>query len=284
MIIDTHPHVISDDTVKYPINPLGGKRSKWSEKRGSNTVENLIEEMKASGVDKAILVHSSTTYGYDCSYVADCVARYPGVLWGVGSIDFLADDAVEKLNYWAFERNLCAIRFFTHGSTQEQQVKFDDPKSFPAWEWCEKNRFPVVMQCRSDGFEMLHNVLNRFPGLLMALDHAGLPFGNLEDGYPYKELGPVLEFAKYPGMYLKVTSNLLKKYASAGKSTPQTFMRAVIDGFGADRIMWGSNFPSFGENLQECVQVILDACSQLSGEEREACLSLNAQRFFSLAE
>ena len=73
MIIDTHPHVISDDIEKYPINPLGGKRSKWSEKKGHNTVESLLENMKEAGVDKAILVHSSTTYGYDCSYVADCV-------------------------------------------------------------------------------------------------------------------------------------------------------------------------------------------------------------------
>jgi len=37
MIIDTHPHIISDNVEKYPISPLGGKRSKWSEKRGSNT-------------------------------------------------------------------------------------------------------------------------------------------------------------------------------------------------------------------------------------------------------
>lgn len=282
MIIDTHPHVISDDTERYPICPLGGKRSKWSEKRGSNTVEELVDFMKAAGVDKAVLVHSSTTYGYDCSYVADCVERYPGVLWGVGSIDFLAEDAAEKLHYWAFERKLSAIRFFTHGSTQEKQVQFDDPRAFPAWEWCQKHRFPVIMQCRREGFGMLHNVLKRFPELTIALDHAGLPFGTLEDGAPYRELRPVLEFARYPGMHLKVTSSLLKKYASAGRSTPQDFMRAVIDGFGAERIMWGSNFPSFGQDLTECVQVMLEACSQLTAAEREACLGLNVQRFYTI--
>jgi len=282
MIIDTHPHIISDDTEKYPISPLGGKRSKWSEKRGSNTTEKYIDSMKAAGVDKAVLVHSSTTYGYDCSYVADSVARYPGLLWGVGSVDFLADDAVEKLNYWVFERKLSAIRIFTHGTTQDKQIEFDDPKTFPAWEWAQKNRLPIVMQSRNEGFGMLHNVLSRFPDLLMALDHAGLPFGNLEDGPPYKELGPVLEFAKYPGMHVKVTSSVLKKYASAGKSTPQAFLRAVINGFGADRLMWGSNFPSFGEDLQECVQVVLEACSELSDNEREAYLSSNTQRFYSL--
>lgn len=58
MIIDVHPHIISDDTVKYPITPLGNKRSKWSEARGSMTAEKLIESMKAAGVDKAVVVHS----------------------------------------------------------------------------------------------------------------------------------------------------------------------------------------------------------------------------------
>ena len=32
-IIDVHPHIISNDDAKYPITPLGGKRSKWSAER-----------------------------------------------------------------------------------------------------------------------------------------------------------------------------------------------------------------------------------------------------------
>ena len=77
MIIDIHPHIISDDTVKYPITPLGNKRSKWSEERGSLTAEKLIDAMKSAGVDKAVVVHSTTTYGYNCDYVADSAAKYP---------------------------------------------------------------------------------------------------------------------------------------------------------------------------------------------------------------
>jgi len=29
-IVDIHPHIISPDTRRYPITPLGGKRSGWS--------------------------------------------------------------------------------------------------------------------------------------------------------------------------------------------------------------------------------------------------------------
>ena len=29
-IVDTHPHIVSPDTNKFPITPIGGKRSDWS--------------------------------------------------------------------------------------------------------------------------------------------------------------------------------------------------------------------------------------------------------------
>ena len=109
MIIDIHPHIISDDTVKYPITPLGNKRSKWSEERGSLTAEKLIDAMKSAGVDKAVVVHSTTTYGYNCDYVADSAAKYPELLRGVGCVDFLAENAVERLNYWTKKRGLIGI-------------------------------------------------------------------------------------------------------------------------------------------------------------------------------
>ena len=32
-VIDIHPHIVSPDTKKYPLAPLGGKQSTWSEER-----------------------------------------------------------------------------------------------------------------------------------------------------------------------------------------------------------------------------------------------------------
>jgi L-fuconolactonase len=74
--IDTHPHIISDDTSRYPLAPLFGKRSDWSQERPT-TVETLIAAMDEAGVTKAAVVHSSTTYGYDNSYVVDGCAKFP---------------------------------------------------------------------------------------------------------------------------------------------------------------------------------------------------------------
>src|SRR5882757_50349 len=106
--IDIHPHVISDDEGRYPPAPLFGKRSDWSQERPS-AVETLIEQMDAAGVAKAAVVHSSTTYGFDNSYVVDACNRYPDRLIAVGSVDMLAADAVDAIRSWT-ARGLGGLR------------------------------------------------------------------------------------------------------------------------------------------------------------------------------
>lgn len=280
MIIDIHPHIISDDTVKYPITPLGNKRSKWSEERGSLTAEKLIDAMKSAGVDKAVVVHSTTTYGYNCDYVADSAAKYPEFLRGVGCVDFLAEDAVERLNYWTKKRGLIGIRLFSGGGTSSAQASWIiDPKTFPAWEWAQETKTPIIMQLRGPSLGMLRELMDKFPGLNLLLDHASSP--TLEDGYPYEELKPLMALSDYPGLVLKVTTVNFRK-AAKGNSTPKDFMKALREGFGAERLLWGSNFPSSEGALSEHVQMALDASRDFSDAERDAFMGGNAKRIFKL--
>ena len=44
-IIDIHPHIVSPDTKKYPLDPLGGTQSTWSTKRPT-TYDDLLRAMQ----------------------------------------------------------------------------------------------------------------------------------------------------------------------------------------------------------------------------------------------
>jgi L-fuconolactonase len=128
-IIDIHPHIISDDEKRYPPAPLFGKRSDWSQER-PNTVEALIKAMDEAGVAKAAVVHSSTTYGFDNSYVVDGCNQYKDRLIAVGSVDMLADDVAAVIEAWA-DKGLAGLRIFTGGSTKDfDPSELDNPKSF----------------------------------------------------------------------------------------------------------------------------------------------------------
>ena len=111
MIVDIHPHIVSPATKRSPLAPLGGTQSTWSSERPT-TYDMLLAAMDGAGVDKAAIVHSSTAYGYDNSYVADAVTAVPSRFTGVFSIDMFAPDACAQLDRW-MKVGLTGLRLFT---------------------------------------------------------------------------------------------------------------------------------------------------------------------------
>ena len=192
-IVDIHPHIVSTDTERYPITPLDGKRSEWSKKR-SVTFEEMTAAMDEAGVDKAALVHSSTTYGYDCSYLADSVALQPQRITGVFSVDMMADDAPDKIGYWATERKLGGLRLYTSGGTHEKQSTWmSDPKTFPGLECAHALGLSVCVSLRPAGLPQLLVLIQQFPQIRFIIDHMmeppiaeGLPYAGSE--YEYRRI------------------------------------------------------------------------------------------------
>jgi predicted TIM-barrel fold metal-dependent hydrolase len=275
-VIDIHPHVISTDVIRYPRAPLGGHQSTWSEARPVG-VEQLIVEQERAGVRKAALVQASTCYGHDNSYVADAVAAHPDRFTGVFSCDVLAPDAGETMAHW-MARGLTGLRLFTTGSTMPGQAGWlDDPRSFPAWSRAEVTGLPVCLQMTADGIPAIENVLRRFPGLRVVLDHLARPVQ--EDGPPYNAADSLWRLAAFPGVYLKVTErNFLG--AKKGQATPETFFGRLVSEFGASRIAWGSNFPASERSLPELVALAEDTLGFLPEPDREWIFSRTAQTIY----
>jgi L-fuconolactonase len=246
-VIDIHPHIVSPDTRKYPLDPLGGTQSTWSTERPT-TYQDMIKAMDEAGVDKSAIVHSSTAYGYDNSYVADAVAAVPSRFTGVYSIDVLAPDAIKTFDHW-LRRGCTGMRLFTTGSTlPNQSTWFVDQKTYPFWEHAAAKNIPVCMQMKHEGLPLLRQIMDRFPKVTIILDHlARAPY---EDGPPYAAAADFFELAKYKQLYLKITPvNWAVK--SWGKGSPDTYFGKVVDTFGASRVAWGSNFPNSIGTLAE---------------------------------
>jgi predicted TIM-barrel fold metal-dependent hydrolase len=264
-VIDIHPHIVSPDTQRYPLAPLGGVQSTWSSERPT-TYDDLLAAMDDAGVDKAAIVHSSTAYGYDNSYVADAVAAVPSRFTAVCSIDVMAPDAVQTFDQW-LARGCTGMRLFTTGSTlPDQSTWFVDPKTYPFWEHAAAKNIPVCMQMKQQGLPLLRQVMDRFPKVTMILDH--LSRATFEDGPPYNAAAEFFELAKYDQLYLKITPiNVTPK--SWGKGTPQTFFGKVVDTFGASRIAWGSNFPNSVGTLSEILGAARQAFSFAKASDQD---------------
>ncbi|RAR59305.1 putative TIM-barrel fold metal-dependent hydrolase [Paraburkholderia unamae] len=264
-IVDIHPHIISDDETRYPPAPLFGKRSEWSKERPT-TVETLIAAMDEAGVAKAAVVHSSTTYGFDNSYVVDGCAKYADRLVAVGSVDVLQPDAPLRIREWA-QRGLAGLRLFTGGSTKEfDPSELDDPRSFPAWELCAELNLPMCIQTGPIGLPQITTLARRFPNVRIILDHLGRP--EVADGAPYAKAQSLFDLAPLQNIYLKLTPRIFGDVKKE-KASAETFFPRVVEAFGAQRMAWGSNYPTSPGKLEEILATAQAGLQSLSEQDRE---------------
>jgi L-fuconolactonase len=281
-IIDIHPHVISADTARYPYDPVGGKMSDWAKERPV-TCEELLAFMDAAGIGRAAIVHSSTTYGYDNSYAADCVAAHPERLAFVGAVDVRAPDAPERITYWVRERGMAGLRIFAAGSTMDENSGewLDDPKTFPAWACARDLGISVCVQMRAKEFPRLRTLLDRFPEIKVLIDH--FAHAPTADGPPYEQAREFFDLAKRPNVYLKLTERVFTN-TTKGNATTESFLRRTVAEFGSDRIAWGSNFPASEGSLQELLDLAVRGIAFLPESDRAAIMSGTARTLYPVLD
>ena len=277
-LVDIHPHIVSTDTVRYPVTPIAGKRSDWSKER-SVTLEELIVAMDEGGVDKAAIVHSSTTYGFNNDYVAAAVAAHPKRFTGVFSVNVTEPDAPERMRYW-YGKSLTGMRIYARGSTiKEAWLALDDPNVIPAWECASELGISVAtnMHGTGPGLEQIKTIAKRFPKVRLVIDHLGRP--PVDDGPPYEAAKDYYTLADLPNVYLKFTPSALKSMIK-GRADTDTLMPKLVGVFGANRIAWGSNYPASPGSMSDIVAASRKALRTVSEADQSWIFANTAQLLY----
>lgn len=275
-VFDIHTHVISPDTGRHRLAPLGGKQSDWSRSRPTSAAA-LIAAMDDAGVAKSAVVQASTAYGFDNTYLAESVAAFPDRFTGVFSIDMFAADACDQFRRWR-DAGLTGLRLFTTGSTSPGQAAgMADPRTFAVWDLAEAEDVPVCLQMRPEGVPDLLRLLDRFRSVPIVLDH--LARVDLTDGPPYRAAEWLFDLVAYPNLFLKLTSRTVEQ-AATGASTAEAFFPRLVEAFGAGRIAWGSNFPAHAGTMAALLGEARHALACLSEADQSMIFSGTARRLY----
>lgn len=281
MQFDTHTHAISPDTESYPVMPLGGTRSEWSQTRAVD-IDGLLRSLDEAGVERAALVHASTVYGFDNSYAADALARHSDRLVGVCAVDFLSSTAIDDLRHWIGERGFSGVRIRVSDGTTAvptQGSGVSDEGMASVWDYLDEQRIPVCIQMHSKDTDKLLSVLERHPQLTILLDHGGRP--NAAGGPPYSGLDELGQLAKYDGVHLKITPPMLRRLGEEPGVDPVAVVSELVSRFGAEHLMWGSNFPASAGSLAGLRDEIHRHLVGLSDSEAAGVLGANAARVYT---
>jgi predicted TIM-barrel fold metal-dependent hydrolase len=243
MIVDTHVHVVSDDRRKYPQVSDGAHGAGAPSVRDIGqpewpplTIESLITMMDGCGIDRALLVQTYFTYHFDNSYMIDCALAHPDRFLSVCVIDQLAPDAPDRLSELVEKYGVAGLRMM--GARGEHALR--DPRTFPLWERAARLRIPICIGAKLEELADVRVPLERFGDVPVALEHVwGLNLGDP----PFERMQPLFEMARFPNVRLKTAPNN-SHAARVGHATPRQFFGKLVETFGAERIMWGSNYPA----------------------------------------
>ena len=286
MIVDSHVHIASHDRERYPIRPPKGEAAAgltflWFDEAPVNA-EMMLALMAEAGVDATVLVQPISAYQFDNSYIAVSAAAFPEAFASVCIIRMGTEDAADRLDYWVRERGVHGVRIFA--SVQPDPWWLDDPKSDRVWEQAQELGIPVCMQMRIGQIPRLRTILQRFPDLTIAIDH--LASLHREEKPGLEAAGPLMGLDKFPNVHLKYSTMNLDAWAREGKDVTRDCLARLVDRFGSDRLIWGSNFPAtYDQPYAEMVDLARETVAFLSEDERGRMLGGTALKLWpSLAQ
>jgi predicted TIM-barrel fold metal-dependent hydrolase len=73
--------------------------------------------------------------------------------------------------------------------------------------------------------------------------------------------------AALPNIYLKLAPRIYND-ARRDKASPDTFFPRLVDAFGANRMAWGSNFPTSPGSVAEILATAQECLASLSDADR----------------
>lgn len=116
----------------------------------------------------------------------------------------------------------------------------------PVFAACERHGVPVFILI-TEYLSMVPDILGKFPKLKLIIDHIGMrqPPMDVTDDPPFLRLQELLDLARFPNVFVKLCGiPAMSKEPFPYRDTEQA-LRRIVDAFGAERLMWGSDATRF---------------------------------------
>jgi L-fuconolactonase len=242
---------------------------------GTNAGE-LLAAMDTAGVEKAAVI-TPQPLGWDNSATFVATSAFPDRFVAIVRLDVRADDAAE-VTASLHDQGARGIRIHLFDETDVSWL-VDGSIDKTVGALIERNS-NLAFHCRPDQLPAVGDFAARNPALTVLVDHIGRP--NVRAGADGPEFQGFLELAKYPNVFGKSPDPNFFSEAPPPHLDLVPFLELALDRFGADRILWGSDWPlsaqqeEYAASLEPLTTVLADA----SVAEQHAVLRGNFERLF----
>ena len=231
-IIDVQVHAYEHD---HPGRPWSGPMHGLT----SATGEELTAGMDAVGVDAAIIV-STLLYRYDPDYAMECYRKWPDRFRVVKPINVKKPEVDDIVAEWAKTPGAVGVRILLRKDIMTDPT---DPLLARAFGAAGRHGLPVNFLCSGrleDGAE----VVRRNPDTVIVIDHLGLRQPNKPPPFedPWADLPKLLALAQYDNVRVKISGACTLSREPYPYNDIWDPVLRIIDAFGIDRCMWGTDW------------------------------------------
>jgi predicted TIM-barrel fold metal-dependent hydrolase len=285
-VIDSHLHIwatAEEASSHYPY--AGPEQTPPSQLQNVASPTALLEQMEMAGVDGSLIVQP-INHKYDHSYVSDAIKAYPDKFKGMLLHDpYLSPQlAVERLEELVLS-GFVGVRFNPYLWPEGELMSTPAGCGLAVYKRCGELNVPVGVMCFK-GLELhiddIVHLISASPETVLILDHLGFCALNEEGDKAFEKLLSLAR--KYSNVLVKVSA--LFRNTGEEDSFPYDKVKykrfdPLMEAFGADRLMIGSDFPFVLETEGSYQCAISTVKSWISeGADRDAVMGGTAERVF----
>jgi L-fuconolactonase len=275
MIIDSHQHFWQYDAA----------RDSWitdemAVLKRDFLPDDLQTQLIANGVEGCVAVQAAQSEN-ETRFLLDLAERHPFIKGVVGWCDLRGANLAERLEYFSrFEK----LRGFRHVVQAEPDDDFLLREDFLRGISLLKNfNFTYDILIYPKQLPATIKFVGKFPEQAFVLDHIAKPFIKDRVTQPWAE--QIGELATYPNLYCKVSGLVTEAdWQNWQPDDYKAYLDIVFEAFGADRILYGSDWPVclLAATYKQVKGILAAYTNHLSSRERAKIFQLNASRFYGL--
>jgi len=267
MVLDTHTHAWGPPSDAHPwVNGALAEAVGSFDTHTVYTADRLLADMDRAGVDEAVVVGYPLPEWTD-NYYTRRVAAERDRLYGIVMVDPFAADAAGHLRECMAVDGVLGVRLGAACPYDRMWETFD-PSAAWLREAVEETAFweaavetDAVVQILADHrqLDQVLELVEAYPGLTYLFDH----FAHAGPATPTDEgtFARFADLAEYDGVAVKVSEMPHASDASFPYADMYDHVRWLLDRFGRERVIWGSDYPNvsdvatYGESLRWLRQV-----------------------------
>lgn len=275
MIIDSHQHFWIYEAEKHA----------WIDDnmkviRKDFLPEDLKIVYKNNGVDGCVAVQADQTLA-ETDFLLNLAQKNDFIKGIVGWVDLRAANIDNVLKQYSSFPKLKGFRHVVQGEADHNfMLRPDFLNGIAA---LEKYNFTYDILIFPHQLGAALELVRRFPNQKFVIDHIAKPY--IKDGFYDGWASLMKAISQYPNVYCKLSG--MTTEADYNNWTPEQiepYMQLVLEAFGDNRILFGSDWPVclVAGNYTKTKELVTNFISQLSSEEQTAIMGGNAVKFYNL--